>query len=80
MPLIELINATDYVFTDISSEAFRTYVFEEGETVYIDQPVWLSVSENGHRILDIHGVSHYIPVGWLHLYWEAKDGMPHFVK
>jgi hypothetical protein len=77
----EFKNATDLEFTDISSEQWREYRFLSGETVRIDAPLQLNVSESkGHRIFDSHGVSHYIPPGWIHLKWKVKDGAPNFVK
>jgi hypothetical protein len=75
---MELNNKTDKQFTDISSEAYREYTFADGK-VRIEQPAFLNVSENGHRVLDSNEVSHYVPLGWIHLEWKAKSGSPHFV-
>lgn len=73
-------NETNLEFSDISSEKYRSYTFPEGEVV-INNPVHLNVSESGgHRILDNSNISHYIPPGWIHLQWEAKEGCPNFVK
>lgn len=73
-------NETHLEFTDISGEVYRTYVFPSLE-VTIHSPTHLNVSESGgHRILDSNGTSHYIPNGWVHLYWEVHDGFPNFVK
>lgn len=58
---------------DISKENYRVYVFPGGDEVRIFRPQYLIVSDNGHRIADINDVSHYIPYGWLHLYWENAD-------
>lgn len=67
-------------FKDISSEEQRTYVFPDGDKVEILHPLEINVSESGgHRILDAAGYSHYIPDGWIHLYWTTKPGSPHFV-
>lgn len=78
---IELRNATDTQFVDISSEKSRTYRFPNNELVHIPFPQYLNVSRTGgHRILNSHGVSFYIPKGWIMLSWEVKDGEPHFVK
>lgn len=78
---MELRNNTTFEFTDISSEIFRSYRFPSGNTVTIQSPTHLSVSSSGgHRILDEEGVSHYIPQGWIHLWWKVKDDQPHFVK
>lgn len=77
----EFKNATDLEFADISSELWREYHFLGGESVRIDTPLKLNVSESrGHRIFDAQGVSHYIPAGWIHLEWKVKDGAPNFVK
>jgi hypothetical protein len=82
MNKIELRNQTKFQFTDISNESERVYQFPDEEDVIITEPVWLSVSPNsgGHRILDAAGICHYIPYGWIHLYWLPKAGQPHFVK
>ena len=77
---MEFINDTTLEFTDISSELYREYEFEN-KTIRIDGPLRLNVSASGgHRIFDSAGNSHYIPAGWLRLTWVAKNGSPHFVK
>lgn len=74
-------NATDLEFADISSERWREYRFLGNETIRIERPLRLNVSESGgHRIFDAEGVSHYIPAGWIHLQWVVEDGAPNFVK
>jgi len=73
-------NQSSNVFVDISSEQYRTYRFQSGDEVTIKQPTHLSVSTSGHRLFDAEGISHYVPKGWIHLKWKAKDGQPHFVK
>lgn len=74
-------NATDLEFKDISSESYREYRFPGGDIVRIETPLKLNVSASGgHRIFDAEGVSHYVPAGWIHLSWVAKDGQPNFVK
>jgi hypothetical protein len=75
----KFLNESDYEFIDISSEGYREYRFPNGEYVKIDNPQKLSISQHGHRVWDGQK-SHYIPIGWIHLYWEAKDGQPHFVR
>ena len=80
-PTSEFKNATNLEFADISSEQWREYQFLGGDVIRIDSPLKLNVSESGgHRIFDAEGVSHYIPAGWIHLKWTAKDGAPTFVK
>jgi hypothetical protein len=77
-------NNSDLKFDRIDSEEFRCYVFPAGAKtleVRIDNPLYLAVSASGgHRLFDADGKSHYIPAGWMHLYWKAREGQPHFVK
>lgn len=76
----ELISDIGDDFVDISSESWRQYENRDGTVVFIDEPLFLKVGENGHRVLDGRGVCHYVPTGdLLHLTWRAKDGDPHFV-
>lgn len=75
------INDSSLEFDDISSEIWREYLFKNGDIVRINCPTKLNVSKSGgHRIFDAMGISHYVPFGWLHLRWKAKDGSPNFVK
>lgn len=81
MKIDNLINESDLVFTDIKTEKYRIYQFDNNFSVRIELPIFLNVSKSGgHRILDAQGVSHYIPSGWKHLYWEVFEGKPNFVK
>jgi len=73
-------NATELAFEDISSERYREYRFGGGDVVRIEEPLINVSASGGHRIFDAEGVSHYIPAGWIHLSWVAKDGEPNFVK
>lgn len=77
---MQLINQSNNEFIDISTEENRVYEFPGGDSILISKPLHLSVSPSGHRILDSDGISHYIPKGWIHLKWKAKEGQPHFVK
>lgn len=63
---------------DISSEVYRLYRFPKGESVTIKKPVTLIVSDNGHRVVDQGGYSHYIPYGWIHLKFKVEKDAPHF--
>lgn len=74
------INESVHEFTDISTEEYRSYTFPGGDTVTIKNPLKLAVSAGGHRVFDGQGMSHYIPKGWIHLKWKAKEGMPNIVK
>jgi len=80
MSAVQFKNDTTLVFDDISSEAWREYTFEGGDVVRIDEPLRLNVSENGHRIFDASGRSHYVPKTWIHLQWQPKDGAASFVR
>jgi len=63
---------------DISAEVYRLYRFPKGETVMIKKPMVLIVSDNGHRVVDKEGYSHYIPYGWIHLKFKVEKDAPHF--
>ena len=72
-------NGSSLKFTDISSEEWREYIYKD-RTVKIEGPLALNVSKSGgHRLFDEDGISHYVPSGWIHLRWKARDGEPHFV-
>ena len=77
---LDLRNQSGLEFTDISSERWREYLFADGETVVIDNPLQLHVSQTGHRILDAQGISHFVPTTWKQLRWEARENAPHFVR
>lgn len=69
-----------YKEIDIGSrEHFRVYVFPNGEEIKINNPEYLIVSDNGHRIRTGE-FSHYIPYGWIHLYWKSKEGKSFYCK
>lgn len=66
-------------FKSLEDEQYRTYVFPDKSEVTITAPTGLNVSSSGgHRVLDSAGISHYIPNGWIHLYWAVKEGKPNF--
>ena len=66
-----------YTKVDLSKKEFyRIYIFPNKEEVIIKEPQYLIVSDNGHRVLDKENVSHYIPYGWIHLYWKNKSDRP----
>ncbi len=61
---------------DISKELYRVYVFAQGGEYYkmkIENPKYLIVSDNGHRIAGKDNRSHYVPYGWILLTWENVD-------
>lgn len=57
---------------DISKEMYRVYEWPDF-TLRIEAPKTLTVSDNGHRVVDGNFFAHYIPYGWYHLYWENSD-------
>ncbi len=80
-PETYFLNESNLEFTDISSEQYRIYEFNNGKIVMIVEPLKLNVSKSGgHRVFDNSGISHYIPQGWCHLSWKTKLGKPNFVK
>ena len=75
---IELRNESPHEFKKIVGRT-RHYEFPGGETVKIKGPRWLHISgSGGHRIVDDDGVGHYIPTGWIHLWWTVAHFEPHF--
>lgn len=64
----------DLEWKRIDHETYRTYVFRNNQLITIVKPMVLNVSKSGgHRVVDAENVSHYIPSGWIHLYWETDD-------
>lgn len=60
-----------YEKVDLSdNEEYRIYEFPSGAKICIDKPQFLIISDNGHRVYDAEKISHYIPYGWIHLYWK----------
>lgn len=74
-----MLNTSGLLFTAIDSELFREYTFPTCK-VRIENPLFLHVSENGHRVFCAEGYSYYIPKGWVLLRWKAKEERPNFVK
>lgn len=73
-------NSSGLEFTDISSEAYRDYNWENF-MVRVNFPMWLNVSKSGgHRLLDANGLSWYIVPGFKYIQWRNKEGEPNFVK
>lgn len=61
-----------YTKLDLSKwEEYREYIFPGDEVVRIDNPQFLIVSDNGHRV-GAGEISHYIPYGWIQLRWKNK--------
>lgn len=66
-------------FSPLSDEKYRVYCYPDGTIVRLEEPVALNVSKSGgHRVYTADGISHYIPSGWNHLYWEVYEHCNHF--
>lgn len=66
--------------TDISSEVFREYVYENG-TYRINGPLELHITGSGtHRVIDENGLTHRPSPNYLAIRWLPKPHMPPFVK
>lgn len=66
-------------FREIGGELFRVYHYPNGYAVRLDNPVRLSVAENGdHRILTGDGRAHLLAYGWVHVQCQPKPGMDPF--
>jgi hypothetical protein len=79
-PSVEFNNASEHIFTDISSEEWRAYT-TPAVNVFIHFPLKLHVSANGHRVFSADGICHYIGTRHgFYLTWKPKAGQPHFVK
>ena len=61
-------------------EEYRVYIFPNKEEIRIDNPQFLIVSDNGHRISGNDEISHYVPYGWIHLYWKNKEGQTFYCE
>jgi len=78
---MKFINNTTYEFTDISEE-YRVYVFvrngKEFKVTLNDTRKLFVSKSGGHRIFTKDGKAHYIPAGWIHLYWKPYEEKAHF--
>ena len=78
----DLKNESMYEFFDVSSEMYREYVWltKSGrKSLVIPDPVAVSVSKSGHRVMDAAGESYFISLDCTYLGWKAIEGKPHFV-
>jgi len=78
----QFLNGSGLEFTDISMEQEREYIFPNGRTLTIKEPLRLNVSDSGgHRVFSADGYCWYIQPkeGWV-IKWKVKVGKPHFVR
>ena len=74
---MEQMNKTKW--NSLEDEVYRVYVFPNNEQVKIENPHSLFVSKSGgHRIIDMKMKGHYIPSGWIHIFWEPREGKQTF--
>ena len=72
-------NTSPISFKSLSDEHYRVYEYPDGSNVRIIDPMYLNVSASGgHRVYTADGISHYIPSGWNHLWWEVREHCSHF--
>ena len=72
-------NDSGLIFTDISNEVYRTYVYRDGTKHTFQKPLYLNVSKShGHRLFLEDGRSVYVRGGWDYVEWLAKNGQPNF--
>lgn len=60
-------------WVDISNEAERTYVWDDGYEYTIQDPTMVACKRDmdgdSHRVIDHDGRSHYIKAGWRVIRW-----------
>lgn len=75
-PIVGFTDAEMYDQIDVSDENSRTYVFGVNKAYRIYLPLLVAVkkgdSGHSHRVLDAAGGCHYIPKGWIAIYWTLK--------
>jgi hypothetical protein len=70
-------NESERVFSDISNEAVRTYLYANGSKVVIDDPIALHVSKSGHYVVRADGLVTFLPYGsngWIALQFATYGG------
>ncbi len=79
IPLKEVDSLERDGWEDISEEQVREYIYPDGSSEVIYNPLLLHISESGgNRIVDQAGLSHYIMPGWNHLVFRVHPGTPFF--
>ncbi len=75
-PIKGFTDAEMYDQIDVSDENSRTYVFGADKAYRIDLPLIVAVKKSGaghsHRVIDSTGQCHYIPKGWIAIYWTLR--------
>jgi hypothetical protein len=64
----------------LESEAFREYIYEDGNVLVIVEPTELFITESGsHRVVAADGRTYRPTPGYLGIAWKPKTGQPAFV-
>jgi hypothetical protein len=64
---------------DLSSEEYREYIYEGGETFRIELPTAINIAASSmgghsHRIKTAAGEGIYVAPGWIAIKWKPKAG------
>lgn len=64
---------------DISSEAYREYIYAGGDTLRIELPTEINIATSSmgghsHRIKTAAGEGIYVAPGWIAIKWQPKEG------
>jgi len=74
------IDTTGRSYLDVSHTVARTYHYNGGSMYLIQEPAWISFSHDGHRIIDVDNVSHWVKTdGLVAITWLPKEGEPNFI-
>ncbi len=75
----EFSHTTDLTFRDLTTEAYREYMYNNGGVMRILQPWKLAISRSGnHRVATVDGFSYIIVPGWIAIRVKKKVGAPAF--
>lgn len=65
---------------DIQSEEYRVYIYRDGSSLRIDNPIELFITESGsHRIIAEDGLTYRPTPGFYGIAWKAREGEPAFI-
>lgn len=62
-------------FKSVENETYRLYIYKNGFTIKVDNPVAIHISRSGgHRLILASGRCMYVKAGWIAFAYEkAKD-------
>ena len=71
---VKTLQINELIFKSTENEKWRDYVWADGFTLRIEEPLWVHVSKSGgHRVIDNQKRSYYVAPGWRYITWEGKD-------